>query len=136
MITKADNVNCTILLNRLRQYITLADACNYIGLNPVTLKYINRINSSSDYKKEDDRDELYHLKKIKHFIKTGIEDPIDIDCFCRDNKVYNWPVILDGRHRYIAAILRNDKIIPATFSGSELLMNYLTGKTSFKPRAQ
>lgn len=133
--SKAENVSCLISIDRLKQYITLNDVCNYIGLPIVCLDQLRKIEPSSEFKSEDLRDNDYHLKKIKFFILNGIDKSIDVDCLCRNNQIYDWPVIIDGRHRYIAALLRRDKTIKATFTGSEQLFNYLTFKSHIRPRS-
>lgn len=132
-LAKADNIPCEVNLYRMQDYISVNDACNYIGLPTDMLKKLYLIDPTSNFKPEEDRDINYHLQKIRYFIDNGIDKPIDIDAFCRDNRIYNWPVIMDGRHRYIAAIMRGDKFIPATYSGPMGLMDYLTYQSNNKP---
>lgn len=129
----ADNIECNIYLNRLREYISITDVCNYLEIRCTDLTRIKHLHGSDEYKPEKDRDESYHLQKIKHLIDSGITKPIDIDCFCRNGVVYPWPVIQDGRHRYLSALLRGDKFILATYSGRKDLMDYLTFKNNHKP---
>lgn len=133
LTTKAENIPCNIVIDRIKQYITLTDACNYIGMSVQYISQLKNIKSSSDFKPESNRDITYHLQKIKFFMENGIDKPIDIDSLCKGKQIYNWPIIIDGRHRYIAAILRRDKLIKATFTGSQELMDYLTFKSNRKP---
>lgn len=121
------NQSCIILVDRLKEYITLADVCNYIGIKPYNLSKMTGVDVSNEYLPEDQRTELYHLQKIKYYVKNGVEDPIDIDCISLRGQQRAWPVILDGRHRYAAALLRRDKTIPAVYSGDKKLGEYLCG---------
>ena len=59
----------------------------------------------------------HHIRRIAYLAINGWSDPIDIDvgvpslgCFV------SWP-ILDGNHRFYAALLRKDHSILATLSG-------------------
>lgn len=131
--SKAENIPCNINISRMKDYVSLRDACNYIGLPVDMLRNLPNIKPSAESRPESERDINYHLGKIKFFVENKIDKPIDIDCFCRDGRIYNWPVIIDGRHRYIAALLRNDKFIQATFSGPVGLLNYLTYQSNNKP---
>lgn len=129
--------NCQIVVNRLKSYISLHDVCNYIGIHVSTLATLGRmdnpIKGSNIWKPENERDLYYHLSKIKYFIENGIEDPIDIDCLSNNGKILSFPIIIDGRHRYIAALLLHSLIIPAIFSGNNDLLDYLTGQTKRRP---
>ena len=131
--SKANNILCQINLLRMKDYVSLRDACNYIGLPVDMLRQLPSVEPINTKLPESQRDISYHLGKIKFFMENKIDVPIDIDCFCRDGRVYNWPVIIDGRHRYIAALLRGDKLMPATFSGPSGLLDYLTYQSNNKP---
>lgn len=127
------NTKCEMLTDRLSHYIPLKDVCNYIGIQTIDLAQIPKVEASDEFKPETQRTRKYHLSKIKHYIEKGVDSPIDIDCFCKDGDVHPHPIIIDGRHRYIAAVLRRDEKIKATFSGHRGLHDYLTGKTKEKP---
>lgn len=131
--SKAENIPCKVSMQRMKDFVSLRDACNYIGLPVDLLRQISNIQPVTNSLPEDQRDQKYHLGKIKYFVEHGIDKPIDIDCFCRDGRVYNWPVITDGRHRYIASILRGDKFIPAIYSGPIGLQQYLTFQSNNRP---
>lgn len=129
----AEAIPCKIYVPRLREYITVADLCNYLEISSLDRSVLAKTRPSDEYLPEEERDKAYHLKKIKYFMENGIDKPIDIDCFCRNGQIFPWPIILDGRHRYAAALLRNDKIIPCTFSGRYDLYEYLSLKRNNKP---
>lgn len=131
--SQAENILCKVSIQRMKDFISLRDACNYIGLPPDLLRRLSDVQPSPDFKPETERDAVYHLQKIKYYIDHGVNKPIDIDCFCRDGRIYNWPVIIDGRHRYIASLLRGDKFIPAIYSGPVGLKDYLTFQSNNKP---
>ncbi len=126
-------VECSLLVSRLSQYITLRDVCNYIGIRLEDLYQMNRVKPSNVWKEETDRDLQYHLQKIKYYVQNGISEPIDIDNLSMNGSVVKWPVIIDGRHRYLAALLRRDTYIPCTYSGDSELLAYLTGEITQKP---
>lgn len=126
-IIKAENEECNILMDRLQKFISLRDVCNYIGIQVPDLARLREIDASGKFKKENNRDTDYHLAKLKYFMENPSIEPIDIDCLSKNGKEYPFPIILDGRHRYLAAILRRDKTIKATFSGLNSLKDYLTG---------
>lgn len=127
------NTNCKILTQRLLQYIPLKDVCNYIGIQAVDLAQLPKVKSSDEYKPETQRTRKYHLAKIKHYVEAGVDTPIDIDCFVKDGIHHPHPIIIDGRHRYIASVLRRDDKIKAVFSGHKELFDYLTGKNEVRP---
>jgi hypothetical protein len=127
------NKSCIILLSRLSNYITLKDACNYINIQTIDLAQLPKIEASDEFKPETHRTTKYHLQKIKYYIQNGIDKPIDIDCFCKGGTIHPIPVIIDGRHRYIAALLRRDNKIKAIFSGDESLYKYLVGDSNLRP---
>lgn len=127
-------IQCTILVDRLNHFITKRDVCNYIHLPFFNLRKVANVVGSNEWKDEHDRDEAYHLSKLKYLIDNGIDKPIDVDNISIKGKNLPHPVIIDGRHRYLAALLRRDKTIECTYSGREDLLKYLTGETKIPPR--
>lgn len=74
----------------------------------------------------------WHWGRIRYFLENPTDDPIGID----NHASYGYfgpPMMYDGHHRMIAAILRGDKTITAWYSGTVSTLDYLTGKTDEKP---
>jgi len=63
-------------------------------------------------------DRVYHLRRIAFFVKNGIpqNDPYTISAQAGSGKIH----IIDGRHRFIAAFIRDDETIDIK-STSEIL---------------
>src|ERR1700723_953088 len=99
------NHPCIMKISRLLTYISMRDVCNYIGIQVIDLTALPGVEPSNEWKEEHERDREYHLRKIKYYVENGIESPIDIDCLSRQGDIHPFPIIMDGRHRYIAAIL-------------------------------
>lgn len=84
----------------------------------------NRLNTNL-YNKE------WHVGRIKYFINHPEKiTPISIDNDCSGGLISGIPIILDGHHRLIASIIRNDINIKAYYSGLISTLDYLTGLTS------
>lgn len=128
------HVQTTILVDRLNNFITKRDICNYIQLPFLKLIKLSNIVGKNEWLEEHERDETYHLQKIKYFIDHGIDKPIDLDNISIKGRILPLPIIIDGRHRYLAALLRRDKTIQCTYSGREDLLRYLTGESNIPPR--
>lgn len=77
---------------------------------------------SKKYNKE------WHVGRIKYFINHPEKiTPISLDNDCSGGFISGYPIILDGHHRLIASILRQDKYIEAYYSGLVTTVDYLTG---------
>lgn len=61
---------------------------------------------------------LNHIKKIAYFVVNDIQDPISLEVGVPELNVYIDYIVDDGNHRLAAAIIKNQKIIKATLSGS------------------
>lgn len=60
---------------------------------------------------------IHHIKRIAYLVKHGWEDAIEIDVGCPCLGYYeNWFVI-DGNHRFCAAIVRQQELILASVAG-------------------
>lgn len=72
----------------------------------------------------------YFLEKISDGSELG---PIEIDNDCANGNIYAQAVILDGCHRFAAAILAKQMCIPATYGGRIDLLEWLTGERATCP---
>lgn len=79
---------------------------------------------------------LWDLGRIRYFydqIKAGQKiDPIDVDNQCSHGRVHPVPIVLDGHHRLIAAVVARARI-PVSYGGRVDLLDYLTGKRRHPP---
>lgn len=89
------------------------------------------------------RDTKYDLGRVRHFMlemRAGnAVDPIVIDTDVIPGRSYGqppiWlgPIITDGHHRFVAAVLLRRRRIPASISGLVSLAEWLTGKRRHYP---
>lgn len=63
----------------------------------------------------------YHIERVAYFVVNGWTDPIDLDVGVPSLGCYISWMILDGNHRFYAAVIRNDLAIHSTLSGD---LNY------------
>lgn len=63
------------------------------------------------------RERQYHIERVAYFVVHGWTDPIDIDVGVPSLGCYISWMILDGNHRFYAAVIRNDLSILSTLSG-------------------
>jgi hypothetical protein len=110
--------------------ILLRDYCDPFSNNlwldmesPITKEEIDFCLDHNILIEPDDNDEpmtVYtrdqHAGKIAYFVKEGIRDPISIDIGIPSLSVPCW-FIVDGNHRYAAAIIREEPKIKAAWSG-------------------
>lgn len=74
----------------------------------------------------------WHIGRIIYFINhpEDIRD-IEIDNVCYNGRVYPTPIIIDGNHRFLAAMWLNDQgkmqKVHCEYSGRIDLLDYLTG---------
>ncbi len=64
-----------------------------------------------------------HIRRIAWFVKNGFQDPIDVDVGVPSLGYYNTHLIVDGNHRFAAALYRmrvlgEDPVLPVALSGS------------------
>ncbi len=69
-----------------------------------------------------------HVQRVAAFVADGWSDPINVDLGVpMVNFVPEWP-ILDGNHRFMAAVYRGDAAIAADVSGQvDWIENFLEG---------
>ena len=86
----------------------------------------------------DNRDGNYHAGRCKYFTdmytKGKKVDPILVDCVCSGSHVLPSPIVLDGHHRLIGAILSGTKKIKVSFGGRVDLLHYLQGRRKTCPQ--
>jgi hypothetical protein len=74
-----------------------------------------------------------HVARIRFFV----ENPDRIDAIALDNAVRGgWfcePIVVDGHHRLIAALILRRRRIPASYSGLNSTLDYLVGKIRREP---
>jgi hypothetical protein len=77
--------------------------------------------------------DAYHIGRVRYFVENGIVDPIEIDNVCDHGNIYAVPIIIDGHHRFWAAIIRCDETIPVCYGGRLDLHAWLSGITRRRP---
>lgn len=97
-----------------------------IGLKPV------------GYVSDKDRVHVLHydvrrvLRLMNEFRAGKPWEPIQIDCQWHNNSPVR-PVILDGHHRFAAAVFLKERAIAADYGGPVEMINWLAGKTRKVP---
>ena len=134
-----DNIDY-IKVKRLRQYIkfpinwgnieiTYKDIIEGIKNNIPEQKDIFA-TSWTDVNKGDEVDKEWHIGRILYFINNPDKiESIVLDNVCTFSSILPIPIIIDGHHRYIATVIRNDEFIPAKYSGLVSLLEYLKGES-------
>lgn len=81
------------------------------------------------------RSAQWHAARIRYLLRhpEELEQPIEVDCECYNDRVFPIPDIRDGWHRYYAHLHRKRTTINATFSGLVTLLEYLTGESDKAP---
>jgi hypothetical protein len=133
----------TVRLDRLQEYseFNVATISRGLGLNAITL---GSLNSVVPFGPRDGHDKhSNHAGRIRYFVENPSEaDPILISNGVEQGLSPDEPFLFDGRHRFIAAILRGDSTIKASFGFTELprqsvlprqVIDYLSGSTNTKP---
>lgn len=85
----------------------------------------NTIHPDDAYNKNSRQD---HIERIAWFVINSWTKPIDIDVGVPSLGCYPKWLIQDGNHRFAAAIIRGDKTIEATMSGSINLIKEMFGE--------
>lgn len=80
----------------------------------------------------------WHIRRILYFIfhPQEIKD-IDIDNVCYEGYIFPAPTIVDGNHRFMAAMWLNNhgkmNKVHCTYGGRLDVLDYLTGETDICP---
>lgn len=80
----------------------------------------------------------WHIGRILYFINHPKEiRDIEIDNLCDGNYIFPVPTIVDGNHRFMAAMWLHDQgeidKVHCRYGGRTDLLDYLTGKTNVCP---
>lgn len=125
-----------ILVDRLKEFYPLDHIAAILGKDsiPKDLTWEHGpLDVYHDTMAIERDDPAYHQGRIQHFANHGIPDPIEIDNYCGRNYVYPDPEILDGHHRFAAAVIRGDRTIIAYYGGRTDLLEWLTGDSDVLP---
>ena len=76
----------------------------------------------------------WHIGRILYFINHPEEiKNIELDNYCDNGLIYPEPIIVDGNHRFMAAMWLHDhgkmEKVHCRYGGREDILNYLTGKS-------
>jgi hypothetical protein len=138
-----------VRIDRLQEYSACAvpNLCRDLDMALITAAAVARA-AVCDPRHGHDKKRQNHLGRVKFFVKALRDpeyDPILISNGITQNRPdLDEPHIWDGRHRYLAAVVRGDATINAMFRFvpvlrkgglSEPVVDYLTGKTDQKPPA-
>lgn len=111
--------------------VRIAQRLNPYGANPFTVLEVTHeadayagVPHQAKYLPFPLRDEAYHMGRIAWLIDNGWEDPIVIDWVWRSLTPFR-PSILDGHHRFCAAVLTGDRSILVNYSGPINLIHEL-----------
>ena len=75
-----------------------------------------------------------HAARIRYIAEHLDEmTPIAIDNYCDNRHIYAEPIIIDGHHRFTAAVWWGKKYISASYAGRLDLLDYLTGRSDTRP---
>jgi hypothetical protein len=133
----------TVRLDRLQQYpdFDFAAVCRALGLGSITLESLRSVTAYGPRDGHDKR--LNHAGRVKFFVDNLHQaDAIIISNGAEEGLSSDEPFLYDGRHRFLAAVLRGDTTIKASFGFGELparfllpkrVREYLTGQTNIKP---
>lgn len=117
-IVELDDISCAIHEAQPEESIPFGD----------TWKYLCMESKSTEW----------HIGRIIYFINHPEEiRDIEIDNVCVDNYILPAPTIIDGNHRFMAAMWLNDQgkmdKVHCMYGGRMDLLDYLTGKTNECP---
>lgn len=111
-------------------------AATFNGLTPVALQEVAPIAEYLDPAHRSLDDRAWDLGRIRFFydeLGRGADlEPIDVDNVCDGGRIYPIPIVLDGHHRLIAAVLRRRRI-RVEYGGRVDLLDYLKGQRRRPP---
>jgi len=124
-----------ILVSRLAWWY---DAFGVIG--KFTLEEMLNVPTAEAYAEETDdcrEDRLWHMGRVRYFYELLQRrkwlDPIEVENRVHQYRIcspvtWGGPEILDGHHRFCAAVLARKRRVMADVYGLESTKNWLTGK--------
>lgn len=81
--------------------------------------------------------EHYDARRVRFFIEKAMRgeefDPIEVDCRWHYNHP-GPPEVMDGHHRYVAAVILGLERIPVDFGGVVVVGEWLAGRRKGPPR--
>lgn len=105
----------------------LLSLCNPFKTNPwihglrLTKKEIRQAIKENRFQTVPSKTEeniYYHIERVAYLTKFGWNDPVEIDVGVPELGCYvDWPLV-DGNHRFVAALMKKKKSILANVSGS------------------
>lgn len=135
-----------IRLDRLQEYPRGSPerVCASLGLGLITVESLTQATSSNPSEGHNDKNSN-HLGRIRFLFDNPSDDAIKL---CNGTPVkqpdLDEPHFFDGRHRYLAALLRGDSTINVLFRWgnhdclpyflSRPVIAYLTGDSDVKPK--
>ena len=109
-----------------------------INMSDIDKAVDNYVEETEYYDGSIQRTKEWHIGRILYFINhpKEIED-IKIENICGGDFAPTVPIIMDGYHRFIAAVYRyfcgeEDKI-QCNYHGRKDIFDYLVGNTKYKP---
>jgi hypothetical protein len=104
--------------------LNLRKVCNPIPNSPwgylITERDIESAIENQEFRPDPHltkRGKRYHIQRIAYLIVNGWNDPIDLDVGVPCLGCYIRWVVVDGNHRFFAAIVRGDNVIRVMISG-------------------
>lgn len=136
-------------LDRLQEYPrgSLERVCASLGLGLITAESLMHATPSNPSEGHNDKNSN-HLGRIRFLFENPSDADIDAIVICNGmpdrQPELDEPHFFDGRHRYLAAVLRGDSIINVVFRWgnqsnlpyflSRPVIAYLTGDSDVKPK--
>ena len=112
-----------------RRLYRLYDPFPVIGL---TWKMnLDRVVPVTRFRSEEYRTPHYHSGRVRYWVEMILQGeeipPLLIDNHCEGLTIYAEPILLDGHHRFAAAILTGQRTLPISYGGRVDLLRYLKG---------
>ena len=136
------NTSGKFLINRLLNYFPSDDwGWNHkenINMSDIDKAIDNYVEETEHYNGSIQRTKEWHIGRILYFINHPKEiKDIKIENICGGDFVPTVPIIMDGYHRFIAAVYRcfcgEEDEIQCDYHGRKDIFDYLVGNTKHKP---
>lgn len=92
---------------------------------------LDRVAPVTRFRYEKYRTPRYHSGRVRYWIEMILQGeeipPLLVDNHCEGYTVYAQPIVLDGHHRFAAAILVGRRTLPISYGGRIDLLRYLEG---------
>lgn len=136
------NISGKFLIRRLLKYFPSDDwgwnDRENIKMSDIDKAIDNYEEETEYYDGSIQRTKEWHIGRILYFIKNPDEiKDIKIDNICGGDFSPTVPIIMDGHHRFIAAVYRcfcgEEDEIQCDYHGRKDIFDYLVGNTKHKP---